>query len=132
MRVTYRSFTAECFAESGVTQSLIDEFNDGENFKTLPTDRSLKCYMKCQMDKMDMIYADIAKVHSGHVLENISIFKPHEREIFLRMGNKCLGGAPRADGDRCEVAYLFQLCLKRSDINVSVHFLSLPDQILDL
>lgn len=120
MRITYRSFTAECFETSGVTQSLIDEFNDGEDFKKLPKDKSLKCYMKCQMEKMEMLYPDIAKVHSGHVIENIYIFKPHEQDIFLRMGNKCLGGPPRADGDRCEVAYQFQLCMKRADINVSI------------
>lgn len=122
MRQMYKSFNGLCMKQSGVTQSFIDAFNDGEDFHTLPTDDSLKCYMKCQMEKMDMLYPDIAKVHSGHVIENISIFKPHEQDIFIKMGSKCLRGPARPDGDRCEVAYQFQLCMKRNDIKVCVYY----------
>lgn len=118
MRMTYNSFIYQCRNSTQVTQELITKFNDAEDFKNLPDDRSLKCYMECQMREMEMINITSATIRMDIILENIQIFNPNETDIFLKMGIRCTR-AKSPLNDSCDTAYRWHVCLKKSDIDVS-------------
>lgn len=102
-----------------MTQDLIDQFNDAEDFSKLPEDQSLKCYMYCQFRQMDMMDPDIPDMRFDVMAQNVEILQKWEQEIFLKMGRKCLRVRPKKK-EVCEVAYAFNVCLKRGDIDVSL------------
>lgn len=118
MVLVYKSFNRTCREESQVTQESIDKFNNGEDFNNLPTDRPLKCYMLCQMVQMEMIDPSTATLQFDIVVENIGVFTEEEKDLFLKMGKKCtrLKSKTKNAGD---LAYDFNKCLKKGDINVS-------------
>lgn len=120
MRHYYLTFTPKCKREANVTQATIDAFNDIEDFLNLPDDRTLKCYMLCQMEAMDMIQSNEPKLNIPGVFDNLEPLKPEHQIVFIRMGLKCLNLKLPADNDRCEAAYRWNVCLKKGDIHVSL------------
>lgn len=120
MMITYyTTFIPRCERETGVNRTIIDLFNDSEDFGHLPDDHPLKCYMLCQLEAMDMIYPDVPKIDIVGVFDNLEPLKAEHQDIFIRMGMRCLRTKFPADVDRCEVAYSWNVCLKRGDIDVS-------------
>lgn len=117
MILTYKSFNGKCREESQVTQESIDGFNDGEDFNKLPDDRALKCYMLCQMLKMEMMDPGVPTVKFDTVIENIGIFSDRDKDIFLNMGKRCTRPKSKTK-DSCDMAYEFNKCMKKADINV--------------
>lgn len=120
----YRSFSRVCREESQVTQESIDRFNEGEDLNNLPDDRPLKCYMLCQMLHMEMMRPGIPLVQMDTVMENIAIFNERQKDIFLNMGKRCTRLKTKSK-DSCDMAYDFNKCMKRGDVNVSTVFLKL-------
>lgn len=121
MRNVYKSFRSECIRESGVTPELIQEFSDSEDLEHLPDDHSLKCYIYCQYRNMEMMDTEHPVIQMDILLENIGpgVMKPEHSQFFLNMGKKCFRIKTKTT-DLCEVAYLFNVCLKKGDIDVSL------------
>lgn len=68
-----------------------------------------------------MIHTDVAKIDALGVFDNLEPLKSEHQDIFIRMGLKCLKSKVPADGDRCETAYNWNVCLKKGDIHVSTY-----------
>lgn len=113
----YRSFSRRCREESKVTQESIDKFNEGEDFDKLPNDRPLKCYMRCQMINMEMMEPNASIIKSNNILENTHGFSDRDRDIFIKMGVKCIQMKDKKK-EACDLAYEWNKCMKRGDINV--------------
>lgn len=113
----YKSFNRKCREESQVTQESIDGFNNGEDFNKLPDDRALKCYMLCQMLEMEMMEPGVPTVKMDIVVENIRTFSDRDKDIFLNMGKRCTRLKSKTK-DSCDMAYDFNKCTKKGDINV--------------
>lgn len=124
----YKSFSRTCREESQVTQESIDKFNEGEDFNILPDDRPLKCYMHCQLLHMEMMQPGIPFVQMDTVLENIAIFDDRQKDIFLNMGKRCTRLKTKTK-DSCDMAYEFNKCMKKGDVNVSPILLNLHGSI---
>lgn len=114
MKHAYKSFSRVCREGSAVTQDMIDSFNENEGFDNLPTNRELKCYMFCQMEQMEFMVKDVPSVDLSIVAESIEIFTREEQDIFLNMGRKCSKIKIKSK-DVCDVAYEFNVCLKKGD-----------------
>lgn len=119
MVLAYKSFNRTCRNESQVTQESINKFNDGEDFSKLPDDRPLKCYMLCQLLHMEMMEPDVPMIKMEIAVENIGVFSEEEKDIFLNMGKKCTRLKTPKSKDSCDMAYEFNKCMKKGDINVS-------------
>lgn len=115
----YKSFNRTCREESQVTQESINGFNDGEDFDKLPNDRPLKCYMLCQMLHMEMMEPNSATLKIDNAVENIHAFSGRDKDIFLNMTKRCTRLKSKTK-DSCDLAYDFNKCMKKGDINVSI------------
>lgn len=118
MILVYKSFNKSCREESQVTQESIDKFNDGEDFDKLPDDQPLKCYMRCQMVFMEMMDPERAFIKHDTVVENIHAFSDRDKDIFLNMGKGCTRVKSKLK-EACDLAYVWNKCMKKADINVS-------------
>lgn len=119
MRNIFNSFKSRCFKESGADQSMIDKFSDAEDLDNLPANRELKCYLYCQYREMEMMDSEQPVIKFDILMENIEVLRPEATQIFLNMGKKCRRLKFKTT-DLCEVAYIFNVCLKKGDIDVSV------------
>lgn len=126
MRNTFASFKKRCVEESGVTQAMIDQFSDAEDLNKLPEQHELKCYIYCQYREMEMMDTVHPAIQMEILLENVESLGPVASEIFLNMGKKC-SRLKYKTTDLCEVAYKFNVCLKKGDIHVSFLLVYISD-----
>lgn len=119
MILAYKSFSKACREESQVTQESIDKFNNGEDMDKLPDDQPLKCYMRCQMVFMEMMDPNAPIIKHDTVVENIHAFSDRDKDIFLNMGKRCTRVKSKVK-EACDLAYVWNKCLKKADINVSL------------
>lgn len=117
---TYKSFKKICLTESGVSQTIIDAFNEKEDFDNIPNNRELKCYMFCQMREMEFVKDDIFSIDMAAVAETVIIFSRQDQDKFLHMGRKCHRLKVKSK-DFCDLAYEFNICLKKGDNIVSIN-----------
>lgn len=119
VKSVYGASVRKCLEQSGAKQEQIDEFNDAEDLNHLPSDRTLKCYMHCQLVEMDMMESDqSATVFFHKVVNGMQHLQARDQNIYLRMGSRC-SMLKYHTNDPCEAAYIWNACLKKSDINVN-------------
>lgn len=67
---------------------------------------------------MEMIEPGGTMVKMEVAADNLHLFTDEEKDIFLNMGKRCSKIKVKSR-DSCDLAYEFQKCLKKGDINVS-------------
>nr|AQN78387.1 odorant-binding protein 9 [Meteorus pulchricornis] len=95
---------ARCLGETGATQGLIDEVNEGK----LPTDKSLACYMYCLFESLSLVDEDGVLDY-----EMIAGFLPDDMQSTA---TNILGACAAQPGaDNCEKMYNIGVCVQAKD-----------------
>lgn len=114
----FRSSVKTCLNKTGATKAQVELFNKEQDLTDLPNNYELKCYMYCQLHEMDWMDEKGADIRYDVVLKQLRLLRPESQDIYLNMGKKCFSRRYQTP-DPCEVAYLWNACMKKGDIKVS-------------
>lgn len=101
----------KCRQQFNVDARTITQFEEASDFKTLPDDRSLKCFMLCSFQAYGFIVPNNTRLQFGKLFDTIAQLEYEQRSIFLKMASGC---TKLRSKDLCEAAYEINLCMKRN------------------
>lgn len=94
-------------------------FSETDDLDNLPKTRELECYFNCLFIKTNITTAGSLKINTMQLLTELNTMPEYSHDIITKMFKKCLK-ITYTTNDPCERSYLFHVCLKQTDIEVSI------------